>query len=73
MEWILSTEHAIEETKTGFVISLLSGSWLEPNSLNTKAPDEMTVQEQAKCLRLGLAFAKEFMAKRLKCSDANEV
>ena len=73
MEWILSTEYTIEETKTGFVITLLSGSWLEPDSLKTKAPDEMTVQEQAKCLRLGLEFSKEFMAKKLKCSDANEV
>lgn len=66
MEWILSTELTIEDTKTGFVIYLLSGSWSDPANLKTKAPDDMTAQEQAKYLRLGLEFAKEFMAMRLK-------
>jgi hypothetical protein len=32
----------------------------------------MTAQEQAKYLRLGLGFAKEFMIKRLKYSATNE-
>lgn len=73
MEWILSTEYTIEENETDFVITLLSGSWLEPASLKTTAPDEMTVQEQAKYLRLGLEFGKEFMTKRLKYSATNEV
>ena len=68
MEWILSSEFTVEETKTGFIIYLASGSWLEPLDIKTKVPDGMTVQEQAKYLRLGQEFAKEFMANRLKYS-----
>lgn len=68
MEWVLSSEYTIEETKTGFVITLLLGSWSEPQDLNTKEPDGMTVQDQARYLRLGQEFAKEFMANRLKYS-----
>jgi hypothetical protein len=65
MKWILSTEFTIEETDTGFVIYLLSGSWLEPLDLQTKKPDKMTIQDQAKYLRLGLAAVKKLMLTRL--------
>lgn len=68
MEWVLSTEFTIEEIGTGFVVTLLSGSWSEPLDLKTKAPKGMGVHGQAFYLRLGLEFAKKFMDKRLKCS-----
>lgn len=72
MEWILSTEFTIEEANTGFIITLLSGSWSEPLNLKTKAPDGMGPQGQALYLRLGLEFAKTFMSKRLKYSATDE-
>lgn len=65
MEWILSSEFTIVETKTGFVIYLLSGTWSQPADIKTNAPKGMGVQEQAKYLRLGLGFANEFMINRL--------
>lgn len=59
MEWDLSCEFSITDTKTGFAIYLLSGSWLRPDRLTVKAPGGMNAPEQAKYLRLGLKFAKE--------------
>ena len=65
MEWILSTEKTLKDIKSGFVIHLESGSWLEPANLKAESPDGMIAQDQVKYLRLGLQFAREFMAKRL--------
>jgi hypothetical protein len=62
MEWDLSCEFSITDIKTGFVIYLLSGSWLKPDRLTIKAPLGMKAPDQAKYLRLGLKFAKESKA-----------
>jgi hypothetical protein len=61
MNWILSSELTVEETNTGFVIYLSSGSWLEPLAVETKNIDTMTIHDQAKYLRLGLIFAEKLM------------
>lgn len=69
MEWILSnkdfTEDTIKDTHSGFVITLLAGSWIEPFNIDTKAPDGMGFQGHALHLRSGLGFARELMTNRL--------
>lgn len=67
MNWIFSTDYTLEETKTGFVICLLSGSWLGPADLKISVPDNMTAHEQVKHLRLGLEFANELMGQKASC------
>lgn len=61
MNGMLTTDFTIEKTISGFIIFLLSGSWDEPYDIKVNAPKDMNTQDQAKCLRLGLKFASEFM------------
>jgi hypothetical protein len=63
MAWVLLTNLTVEDTETGFVINLLSGSWSKPDHLETKAPNGMAFREQAKCLRLGIEFATDLVTK----------
>ena len=69
MEWILSnkdfTEDTIKDMHSGFVITLLAGSWIEPFNLDIKTPEGMGFKGHALYLRSGLVVAKELMTKRL--------
>jgi hypothetical protein len=69
MEWVLSNkdcaEETIKDTQSGFAITLLAGSWIEPLNLDIKTPEDMGFQGHALYLRLGLGVAKELMTKRL--------
>jgi hypothetical protein len=69
MEWILSNqdcaEETIKDTQSGFAITLLAGSWIEPFNLDIKTPKGMGFQWHALYLRSGLGVAKELMTKRL--------
>ncbi len=68
MEWVLSnqnhTEDTIKDMQSGFAITLLAGSWIEPFNIDTDAPEGMEFQGYALYLRSGLGVAKELMTKR---------
>ena len=46
MDWTLSSEFTIEDTKAGFLITLLSSSWLEPADIKANAPNAMTIRSK---------------------------
>jgi hypothetical protein len=52
-------------TQSGFAITLLAGSWIEPFNLDIKTPEGMGFKGHALYLRSGLVVAKELMTKRL--------
>jgi hypothetical protein len=61
MEWVFISEFSLKEKKSEYIIYLLSGTWAEPWDVISKFPKDMTSLQKARYLRLGLAFAKEFM------------
>jgi hypothetical protein len=58
-------EDTVEDTQSGFAITLLAGSWIEPFDLDTKIPEGMSFKGHALYLRSGLGFAKKCVTNRL--------
>ncbi len=56
MNWHFLTDSMLEETQSGYAISLLDGTWKEPISIEPKAPANMGAHEQAKYMKAGFAF-----------------
>jgi len=69
MKWYFIQEDILTEDATGFTIRLNSGTWLEPVDI-TPDKSNLTAYEQAKYLRLGLAFANEFISKKLEYTSS---
>lgn len=64
MKWIFISTDVLTELDSGFTIRLLAGTWASPIEIR---PDKTTVKatEQARLLRLGLAYAINFEAIRI--------
>jgi hypothetical protein len=63
MKWSFTTELTLEESTSGFIIYLLSGSWENPKDVSSKCRLPMSPSEKTEHLKQGLAFAKSHIQK----------
>ena len=57
MSWYFTDQYTLKEAYTGFQIQLFLGSWSEPSEIKPNSPDDVSILDQARLLREGLAFA----------------
>jgi hypothetical protein len=59
MDWRFVDSNTIEETKTGYVIFLLDGTWFHPKEIKPIAPKGMSFFKQAQLMRYGMEYVVE--------------
>ena len=58
MNWEFTDTHILTETNSGYMLCLLSGSWLDVQEVRPIAPKGIAFVEQSLLLREGLDFAE---------------
>lgn len=62
MNWRFIDSNVLEETESGYVIHLISGTWYKPSEINPVSPPHLTFLKQAQLLRSGLEYVTELCA-----------
>ncbi len=61
MHWEFIEKRMIREKESGYVIQLLSGTWISPKEVKPITTRQTHYLKQAELLRQGLAFAQQQM------------
>ncbi|MBX2809536.1 MAG: hypothetical protein KTR20_13000 [Cellvibrionaceae bacterium] len=65
MNWFLINKTTLVDLYSGYAIYLEAGSWQAPEQVRPSSPEDFTINEEVKYLRLGLAYASsEFKMKK---------
>jgi len=61
VDWKFIDKNTIREKESGYIIELISGTWINPEEIKPIVPKRAKFLRQAELLRLGIEFAYDHM------------